>query len=91
MSSMNIHDIYNFSLINHNEILKKKICRVETNIAYTKRKYYYKQFQSALFCLKKIFIFKIIFVVERFITHNAHHRRHIIVILKHCNKKLLKL
>ena len=39
---MNIHDVYNFSSINHNEITKKKSFNVETDVAYAKRKHYYK-------------------------------------------------
>ena len=62
---INIHDVYNLSSINHNKILKKeKFFCVETSAVYAKQKHYYKRFQSASFCLKKIFIFKTIFVVE---------------------------
>ena len=43
--SMNIHDVYNFSSINHNEISKKKkFFRVETDAAHAKRKRHRKQF-----------------------------------------------
>ena len=41
--SMNIYDVYNFSSINHNKILKKIFFfRVKTDAAHAKRKYYYK-------------------------------------------------
>ena len=86
--SMNIHDVYNSSSINHNKILKKKFFCVETDVAHAERKHNYKQFQSASFCLKKIFIFKTTFVVGRFINYNAHRRRHVVVITKHYDKKL---
>ena len=57
---------------------------------HAKRKRHYEQFQSALFYLKKNFIFKIIFVIERLINHNAHRRHHVVIILKHHDKKLSK-
>ena len=90
INSRNIHDIYNFSSINHNKILKKKVFDVETDIAHAKRKCYYKQFQSALFYLKKIFIFETTFVVKQFINHNAHYQCHVIVVSKYHDKKLSK-
>ena len=43
--SMNIHDVYNLSSINHNKILKKKkFFRAETDAAHAKRKRHHKQF-----------------------------------------------
>ena len=39
--SINIYDVYNLSSINHNEILKKKFFRVETEVAHVKQKRYY--------------------------------------------------
>ena len=51
---------------------KKKFFCVEIGAAHAEQKRHYKQFQSASFCLRKIFIFKATFVVERFIKHDAH-------------------
>ena len=70
--SMNIHDVYNFSSTNHNEILKKKFFCVETDVAHIKRKHYHERFQFASFYLKKIFIFKTTFNIKRFINYDAH-------------------
>ena len=51
---------------------KKKFFCVEIGAAHAEQKRHYKQFQSASFYLKRIFIFKTIFIVERFINHDAH-------------------
>ena len=40
--------------------------------------------------LKKNFIFKATFAVERFINHNIYYQRHVTAALKHRDKKLLK-
>ena len=70
---------------------KKKSCFcIKTDAAHAEQKYYYKQFQFILFDLRKILIFKIIFIVERFINHNAHYRRYVVVISKYCDKRLSK-
>ena len=39
---------------------------------------------------EKIFIFKITFVIERFINNNVLYQRYINAVLKHCDKKLSK-
>ena len=89
--SINIHDVYNFSSINHNEISKKKnFFYIKANAAHAKRKRHHEQFQFILFHLRRIFIFETTFVIEQFINYDAHRRCHVVVILKHRDKKLLK-
>ena len=39
---------------------------------------------------EKIFIFETTFIIDRFISKNASHRRHINAVSKYCNKKILK-